>query len=385
MICPHCRQKLKQDLLQRKILFRCPGCGGQYLTMSALRGLCRSKELPNRLWSLARGSQQDGVTCPGCGKAMRQINLPVSASAMLELDVCLSCQSIFFDTEELNRIPLNVEEKTLAPEVQKAVAACAIYHVRETAQMENSVRFDYWSILPALLGLPVEENNHQLKTIPFVTWGLAALCLLTFILSLKLSAIVPEWGFIPSEMFRKSGITWLSSMFLHGSWEHIFGNLYFLLIFGDNVEDEFDHGKYFLLVLVCGLVATLTHGLCNLRSTVPCIGASGFISGIIACYAICFPKRRIIVNYFRFFWKLYPLTLPAWGAFLLWFLWQSLLAYLTRDQNSGTAYTAHIGGAFAGAVAAFFYRWKCSRKKTFPALYENINYLKQRQKNETET
>ena len=155
----------------------------------------------------------------------------------------------------------------------------------------------------------------------------------------------------------------LSSMFLHGGIWHLVGNLYFLLICGDNVEDEFGKGKYILLLLASGLCASLLHALFDPRTEIPCVGASGFISGVIACYAVCFPRVRLSFalmsrsvfgailarrNWF---------SIPAWGAFALWVVLQIVMAFLPRPGGGGVAYLAHIGGALPGLLFAFYHRF----------------------------
>lgn len=213
--------------------------------------------------------------------------------------------------------------------------------------------------------MPVEIDAPECRRLPLITWGLALICILVFALTVSdLREIVNTWGFIPAEWSRKYGFTIFSSMFLHGGVWHLVGNLYFLLIFGDNVEDEFGKFKYILLIIASGVCAVACHTLFDPRTMTPCIGASGFISGVIAAYAICFPQaklsflllsRSLITSLiFRRCW----FSLPAWGAFAIWIILQILMASQLHSLGGGVAYLAHIGGALPGLIYAIWYRLK---------------------------
>ena len=389
LYCPHCSKELERELFRKKVLFRCPDCGGQYLTISALRGLCSSREMVNRIWRNAMHSQAVGTVCPECRKNMRRALLFPTLNLTLELDVCPKCQSIWFDPSELDCLPLNeIPEDKLSPEAKEAIAAYTIAYVKETAQYQNSPvtgwstgsPYDIWKTIPALLGLPVEQDFNALQSRPYLTWGAAAICTLVFLLTFRnLTEFINLWGFIPQEMFRNAGTTWITSMFLHGGWLHLLSNMYFLLVFGDNVEDEFGHLKYLLLILFSGFSAHVFHALFDLRSTIPCVGASGFISGILGCYAICFPKRQISIAIRKYFLAHHWITLPAWSVFVLWIIIQIVCARFSQlaPQNGGIAYISHLGGAAAGIFAGIIFKLQYRKYSTdsgfLQKLYSRIN------------
>ena len=164
-----------------------------------------------------------------------------------------------------------------------------------------------------------------------------------------------EYGLIPAECFRNNGSTFITSMFLHGGIGHLLGNMYFLLIFGDNVEDALGKPLYLLLMLASGLTAGLLHIAILPNSTLPCVGASGFISGIIAAYAVFFPDVTISLC-LRFFLYFRWLGIPAWFAFVLWMLLQGLMTLMTFHVEAGVAYGAHLGGALFGLAVGFLLR-----------------------------
>ena len=366
MHCPHCSRQLERETYHRKILFRCSGCQGQFVTVSALRGLSRSKEFVNKLWLHAAHSKAPGVPCPDCGRTMVRVLLYPTQETALELDVCKDCHAVWFDPEELEAIPLPEEPKDdLPPEAKKILAMRRIERIEKMSRQGGPADAPdaCWKLIPVLLGMPVEQESPPLARLPLLTWSLTALCCLLFLISLKeLRTVLSVWGFIPAEWYRFSGITLLSSMFLHANFAHLAGNMYFLLTFGDNVEDEFGRVKYLLLILFSGLFATFTHLLTHPGSTIPCIGASGFISGIIACYAVLFPRVKICIFIARVFLVRGLINLPAWGAFVLWMLFQITMAALATPGTGGTAYSAHLGGAIAGLAAALACRFIHTRR-----------------------
>ena len=153
-------------------------------------------------------------------------------------------------------------------------------------------------------------------------------------------------------------LTLLTSMFMHGGIAHLLGNMLFLWIFGDNVEDSHNHLRYLIFYLVCGLVASLAHvfttvafyGANSEQALIPSLGASGAISGIMGGYLVLHPQRRVMVFLFRMVTQV-----PAYVAIGMWFLFQvisSLGAFGEGSQTGGVAYAAHIGGFLAGLVLA---------------------------------
>jgi membrane associated rhomboid family serine protease len=145
--------------------------------------------------------------------------------------------------------------------------------------------------------------------------------------------------------------TLLTSMFMHGGWGHLLGNMLFLWIFGDNIEDYLGALKYLFFYLLCGVLASLSHVAVTYATgadpRIPCLGASGAISGVLGAYLILFPQRRVTVIMFRFLTQV-----PAYVAIGMWFLLQIIqsLGALGADKGGGVAYGAHIGGFIAGMV-----------------------------------
>ncbi len=135
----------------------------------------------------------------------------------------------------------------------------------------------------------------------------------------------------------------LSSMFMHGGFSHIFGNMLFLWVFGDNIENRLGHVRYGIFYLVCGFAAAAAQIALGPDSVIPMLGASGAISGVLGGYLLLFPKRQVRAIIFNFF-----TTVPAYVALGLWIGYQIVVGYLTPSGTGGVAYAAHIGGFIAG-------------------------------------
>jgi len=190
--------------------------------------------------------------------------------------------------------------------------------------------------------MPLGDDNPR-KTTPYMTWGLIGLNVIVFLISLTaFERIIDTYGFKPGAF---SLLTILTSMFLHGGIAHIVGNMWFLFIFGDNVEDRLGHLPYLLFYLIAGFAASLSHYFLNLGSMVPAVGASGAISGVLGAYLVFFPKAGVYVS--GGFGRIGRIN--AWIMLGVWFLFQVVQASLLGN-GSGIAFAAHIGGFVFGMI-----------------------------------
>jgi membrane associated rhomboid family serine protease len=226
--------------------------------------------------------------------------------------------------------------------------------------------------------IPLTDENPS-KTFPIVTIILILVNLSVFAYQTNYftgtpNEIILRLGFIPYEFFHFEDIApanWLppqmtiiSAMFMHGGWLHLLGNMLYLWIFGDNVEDVLGHTRYLFFYLICGLWATLAHGLMNIESQIPTVGASGAIAGLLGAYMISFPGARIKTLIFLFvFIKIVPI--PAFLILGYWILIQILsgLSELERSTQGGVAWFAHIGGFAAGIIFIFLMKKRSPRRK----------------------
>jgi len=146
--------------------------------------------------------------------------------------------------------------------------------------------------------------------------------------------------------------TFFTFMFLHGGWLHIISNMWYLWIFGDNVEDRLGHWRFLIFYLLCGIASGLVHTFFAAGSKAPCIGASGAVAGVLGAYIVCFPRARVMTIVPVFFFFMF-LRLPAVFLLGIWFFMQLLNSTLTlgvKTQGSGVAYWAHVGGFIAGII-----------------------------------
>lgn len=208
---------------------------------------------------------------------------------------------------------------------------------------------------------PISDDDSQRRTFPVVTYALIALNVLFFLVELSGGdQFINEWAFIPAQFRAEpaaNAVTILTAMFMHASWFHLFGNMLFLWIFGDNVEDSFGHVQFLIFYLLVGIAATLAQFAMAPHSSVPNLGASGAIAGVLGAYILMFPQERVRVLLGR-----QIVAMPAIVVIGLWIALQLFSGVGTMAHTHGTtdvggvAYVAHIGGFFAGFLLTFLFR-----------------------------
>lgn len=227
---------------------------------------------------------------------------------------------------------------------------------------------------------PIRDNVPRRHLIPPATTALIFLNVLVFLLQLKLSGRQLEWlvymfGIMPRRYTHPAWAAWagypdnywpfITSMFLHGGWVHIISNMWTLWLFGDNVEDRMGPARFLIFYLLCGIVAGIIHTLTNGASTMPVIGASGAIAGILAAYAFLFPLARIICLVPIFFYPLF-IEIRAFFYMFIWFFLQffsGTLSLQNSGQAGGIAWWAHIGGFVFGVLVYRLFLPRPPRRK----------------------
>jgi membrane associated rhomboid family serine protease len=213
---------------------------------------------------------------------------------------------------------------------------------------------------------PVGDDRVQGGPPALITWGLIALNVVAFLLELSQpsegarQALIQAWGVVPHEYAAARDLsptiplpfwsTLVTSMFLHGGWMHLLGNMLYLWIFGDNLEKTMGHARFLLFYLVCGIAAGLAHIAFAGGSNVPTVGASGAISGVLGGYLVLFPR-----NHVRVLTRGGIVAMPAIAVLGFWILIQFVngigsLAVTSETGGGGVAYMAHVGGFVAGLV-----------------------------------
>ena len=206
---------------------------------------------------------------------------------------------------------------------------------------------------------PVGDDNSQRRTFPYVTISLVVLNVLAFLLELSQGEkFITDWAFIPARFSGEPGadaVTIFTAMFMHGGWMHLFGNMLFLWIFGDNVEDRFGHGKFLIFYLLAGLAATFAQYWVSPESGIPNVGASGAIAGVLGAYILLFPQSRVNVLLGR-----QIVAMPAFAVLGMWIVLQLVSGVgtiaATDESAGGIAYMAHIGGFVSGLLMTFLFR-----------------------------
>ena len=204
--------------------------------------------------------------------------------------------------------------------------------------------------------IPLRDHNPT-RRFPFINYLLiifnVAICIYTYTLSLPaLEDFFNRFALTPTIVFQGENLlSFLTSMFLHAGLGHLLGNMLFLHIFGDNLEDYFGHFRYLLFYLACGLAADFAQIFVDPTSTIPQVGASGAIAGVMGAYLLLYPQHRIDIL-FSFGWWYEQTTLPAWTMLFYWFLAQLLtgVGSLGMVEEGGVAYFAHLGGFLAGMI-----------------------------------
>lgn len=225
--------------------------------------------------------------------------------------------------------------------------------------------------------IPLHDNNPT-ERFPFFTIGIIGICVAVFLWQISLPAasqqnVVYALGTVPALLFDRNSIfgsntfippsfTLITSMFLHGGWMHLLGNMLYLWIFGNNIEDVLGHSRFLVFYIVIGLIAVMSHALPNPTSTLPMIGASGAISGILGAYLLLFPKAKVLV--------LIPLgfiapivRIPALYVLGFWFVMQIASSVLSDSSGGGVAWGAHVGGFVAGIILLPFFRLGLKKKR----------------------
>ena len=223
--------------------------------------------------------------------------------------------------------------------------------------------------------MPLRDDDTDRHTVPVVTYVLIAINVVVWLIELSLGEkFINGFSTVPYEITNGTDLvgtrtvevggqslpitlypgptpiylTLFSAMFMHASWMHIIGNMLYLWIFGDNIEDRIGHGKFVAFYLLSGLVASAAHIMVGTDSIIPSLGASGAIAGVLGAYLVLFPKRKVKVLMMR-----QIVHMPAFIVLGLWILLQVFGQFSVTGEGGGVAYMAHIGGFVAGVVLIF--------------------------------
>ena len=202
--------------------------------------------------------------------------------------------------------------------------------------------------------LPIGDDDSARRTVPVVTYALIVINVLFFLVELTAgNGFIETWSVIPRQLLANplaEFITVFTAMFMHAGWLHLGGNMLYLWIFGDNVEDRLGHAKFLIFYLLCGIVATYAQVLVNPNSNVENLGASGAIAGVLGAYLIMFPSGRVQVMMGRG-----VIPMPAIVVIGFWAVLQLFSSFGAVSNEGGVAYMAHVGGFVAGLVLVMLF------------------------------
>lgn len=370
--CPSCRRKLTKTRITTGLVYFCNQCKGCFVALPVLRKLGVPRNLLGKIWQRAQAKGAKHLRpCPHCTRPMARTGAHIEGHS-LALDACCRCMGVWFDTAELEAIPRRLpmtpeqKEKSLSPKAREKLAvwkvelAKADYQAADTGPPEEA-----WKWVPAILGIPVEIDAPALSRRPWRTWSTVVLCILATLPVLFASGSAAgyfrQWGFVPAQWYRYGGLTLITSFFLHGGWFHLLGNMYFLVVFGDNVEDRLG-GVWFILLLLAGhSVGMLAHACFEPNPHIPCVGASAGISAVLAFYAVAFPRVRLGFI-FRVWYVFRWVSMPAILALVLYSLLQIVGVWMQVSGISGVSYLGHLGGLVVGLVAVWLYKTRQKRQ-----------------------
>jgi membrane associated rhomboid family serine protease/Zn-finger nucleic acid-binding protein len=369
MKCPNCQLQSKEIELTQKIVSEnlvidyCPQCNGVWLGQAELSQFVKRieeyinglelKEILNRKPQQVT-SQSLTKDCPVCSAPLKTFNYAYDSNIFL--DRCPSCNGIWADSGEIISIAkyikghpfLDAYGKSLAEYVQGQRELTEITEVTKTPLLTRRLGYSFFSF--NLFPIPLSDTA-PLTIIPYATLSLIGLNIIVFILMLTTSNI--EYFYETYGLHSPiNPLAIFSHQFLHAGWEHIIGNMFFLYLFGDNMEEALGHLKFLIFYLIVGALSGTTDILISGHPEIPRVGASGAISAIMGGYYLLFPKSKVKV----FMWGT-TFHIYAQFYFAFWIGYQILMAMLfSVTYASGIAWFAHISGFFGGMIIAYLLR-----------------------------
>jgi membrane associated rhomboid family serine protease len=357
LVCPKCYSDMGPVLHQGVTVDVCTRCKGLWLDpgeLAALRGA--DQDVPAERIQETHPDPTSYI-CPRCEGGFETFEYVRGTG--LYVDRCKNCHGIWLDAGELQKVRtftdrkrfmrLETDQEKLRKLIEQQKHKQAAYSTLSPSEDAPPRTGVY--LFQLLTGLPVEVSNPRSR-FPIITLGLVLSCAAVFVLQLSKGEDLDfywRFAFVPELFKHGQGIAGLlTSMFLHGSLWHLLGNLYFLWLFGDNVEDRLNRFGYLLFYLFCGVAASLTHALLTDQPMLPTIGASGAISGIMGAYLVLYPKRKM---YQIFFFIQFKVSVMFYLLF-----WLGMQFLFSGIGGGNVAWYAHIGGFLAGVLGIYLFR-----------------------------
>ena len=339
--CPDCDAPLDRSLQHGGATWICIGCNGHSVGVAQLRKLA-GREVADRIWQGAGSAPRSDRRCPSCAQPM---------SATDEVDVCTLCYVFWLDDGDLDRLRPRPDPAYAGRSVEDRVAEI-MTQARLDADRSRLGRreWDYsggpdhwWQWVLGILGMPLQERELVGRA-PIATWSVAAAIIAVSVVGFQnLGQTIETWGLIPAEADRMLGLTAITSFFVHGGPEHLIGNLYFLLVFGQQIEMRLGAGKLLAVLAAATLIGDASHLIWDPRPDIPVVGASGGIVGLMAFFALSFPRERFrLLIFFRW------VSISAVGLAGLYLMFDLIGLFGQLGGWSAVSSLAHLGGAAGG-------------------------------------
>jgi membrane associated rhomboid family serine protease/Zn-finger nucleic acid-binding protein len=363
-ICPNCDLKLKPTRNQYGVLFTCKNCESHLVSVS----LAKKTDIKIQLLDIMREfnslSYAEGRRCPSCRKGMREVAVQTEYDSM-NIDICKSCQAIWFDPQEYQASTKSemqfsttegsalIKEKALALLELQADVQRSLYVTPRQINIKNETHLGPFQRIFSFLGFPIESNvkNPSLQlSVLFV-----AVVFLLIQIFIPLQVRIESYAFQPMSPFSDLGLRWITSFFMHASWIHLLGNMYFFTIFADNVEEEIGSGRLLVLLMVSHWLGCVGQMLFS-SSSLPLVGASGGIFGVIAFYSLQFPKHQLILNPFGLALSAlgHRLYVPAWFALIIFIFIEFIGLVMQIAKATSVSHFGHIFGGVGGVIYWLF-------------------------------
>ena len=369
MKCPSCNAQLKEHKYHGLAIDVCRNCGGIWFDSDELKEFIGHfiqdrDDLPDADIDLHKDVlptyriSEPVRTCPRCQQQMGKVNYAYDSNIFI--DRCPRCQGIWTDGGEIDKIARHTKGN---PEV-RALGQALFEIQRETDRLKGEEEFGDavkmqvgWRMLLPKIIAPLGDDIGT-NIFPAVTLSLIAVNVLIFLIQLlhvkETAVLFGEFGLVPAALLSGQGyFSLLSAPFFHKGFSHLLGNMLFLGVFGDNVEETFGHLRFLAYYLLFGLAANGVHLLTNLHSEVPAIGASGAVAGVLGAYFALYPYAKIktlILNQI--------IEIPAYLYLGVWILLQFLfgVVFVSAQVHVSVGFFAHMGGFAAGLIVTWIYK-----------------------------
>ncbi|MGJ4789456.1 rhomboid family intramembrane serine protease [Leptospira koniambonensis] len=358
MNCPRCSSLLIKKKSSTDSHYACNSCEGKiYSRFDFIRYY--SGDIAKNLIQSLRGAEKKNSTpynikCPQCYNNFLQIQL-FFKEEYHPIDYCNSCDYIWLDKSEID-----VFYKANSGSVTRKLEFEA-YKLKEHLEKDREVEVEYAESpkerIYQILGLPIEKDYESLKKLALLTWSIAGICILFSIFNWLTTDDLSQFGLLPSDPFRNFGLSFITSFFQHANLLHLLGNMYFLVIFGDNIENELGKIKTLILLVTAAIFGDLIDLIVRFDSNVPSIGASGGIAGFLTFYCLRFQNNKLSIsfpqNYRHWLERRYWNVKAPYFA-LYWIVAQLIGIFSISNIN----YTVHLSGAAIGILTYYYYRKK---------------------------